>query len=68
MDGVIFDFNGTMFFDDAFQTQSWEQFILQKKTWDTSLLAKSLPTIRYILITLKKNRPRQKAGAYSYAF
>ena len=30
MDGVIFDFNGTMFFDDAFQTQSWEQFILQK--------------------------------------
>ena len=30
MDGVIFDFNGTMFFYDAFQTQSWEQFILQK--------------------------------------
>lgn len=30
MTGVIFDFNGTMFFDEWFQEQSWKQFIRQK--------------------------------------
>lgn len=30
MGGVIFDFNGTMFFDEAFQEMSWRKFVSQK--------------------------------------
>ncbi len=30
MNGIIFDFNGTMFFDEKFQEQSWEIFFGKK--------------------------------------
>lgn len=30
MNGIIFDFNGTMFFDEKFQEQSWEIFFEEK--------------------------------------
>ncbi len=30
MTGAIFDFNGTMFFDEAFQERSWREFLGQK--------------------------------------
>lgn len=30
MRGVLFDFNGTMFFDEKFQTASWRKFLQQK--------------------------------------
>ncbi|MCD8013152.1 MAG: HAD family phosphatase [Lachnospiraceae bacterium] len=36
MKGVIFDFNGTMFFDEAFQNESWKTFIEQKIGRDIS--------------------------------
>lgn len=28
--GIIFDFNGTMFFDDEFQNEAWRRFFLEK--------------------------------------
>ena len=28
--GVIFDFNGTMFYDEEFQTNSWRTFVESK--------------------------------------
>ena len=34
MGGVVFDFNGTMFFDEEFQNISWRSF-LEEKTGKT---------------------------------
>jgi beta-phosphoglucomutase-like phosphatase (HAD superfamily) len=36
MKGVIFDFNGTMFFDEEFQNKAWKTFIGQKIGRDIS--------------------------------
>lgn len=36
MRGVIFDFNGTMFFDEEFQNKAWKIFIEQKIGRDIS--------------------------------
>ena len=30
MIGILFDFNGTMFFDESFQEESWESFLMKK--------------------------------------
>ena len=30
MAGILFDFNGTMFFDELFQEESWKQFLMEK--------------------------------------
>ncbi|MCI8881051.1 MAG: HAD family phosphatase, partial [Clostridiaceae bacterium] len=36
MTGAIFDFNGTMFFDEAFQERSWREFLGQKTGRDVT--------------------------------
>ncbi|MCD8323921.1 MAG: HAD family phosphatase [Clostridiales bacterium] len=36
MQGIIFDFNGTMFFDEDFQVKAWKQFIGEKTGRDIS--------------------------------
>ncbi len=36
MNGIIFDFNGTMFFDERFQELSWRKFIKEKTGKDAS--------------------------------
>ena len=30
MIGILFDFNGTMFFDESFQEESWKSFLMKK--------------------------------------
>ncbi|MBR1390194.1 MAG: HAD family phosphatase [Lachnospiraceae bacterium] len=36
MKGIIFDFNGTMFFDEEFQNKAWKTFVKQKTGRDIS--------------------------------